>query len=180
MKNISDHDVGELLRTSIAQRGGKPAKYIALGEYRETIVKLMNLNVQLNLIRDWLVEKQGEQLVVNTLRKYIVRNIGREFYDEYLKRNGWTKTRRNSQPGAQSHEEPNTFGGEGVERKSAPERITHRTTEHRPRPATATTHESRAPETDTTTPPTVQATKPAGMTQAAWIAEQVKRQPKKH
>jgi hypothetical protein len=150
MKNISDHDVGELLRTSMAQRGGKPAKYIALGAYRETIVKLMDLNVQLNLIRDWLVEKQGEQLVVNTLRKYIIRSIGRDFYDEYLKRNGWTKTRRTPQPGAP------------------------------PLPAGVTVQDSRLRETETTAHSATQSTKPPGMTHATWIAEQARAKPKQH
>lgn len=116
MKKISEGDIAELVRASQGQRGGKSAKYTALEAYRESIVELMDLNVQLTLILKWLTQKQGEQLVVNTLRKYIVRNIGRDFYDEYLKRNGWTKARRKPQPGAPplppppANEEPNPFG----------------------------------------------------------------------
>lgn len=50
----------------------------------------------------------------------------------------------------------------------------------RPRPATATARESRLPEPETAAHSAVQSTKPPGMTEAAWIAEQARAKPKKH
>ena len=105
---ISDSDLAEVIRVARQERGGKAAKYTSLERYRESILKLMQQDVQLSHILRWLKEKHGEQLVLNTLRKYIVWNIGRSIYDEYLLRNSWLKNRSNpntkqpAQPPAQA------------------------------------------------------------------------------
>lgn len=90
---ITDDELADVVRIARKERGGKSVKYTALEKYRESIVKLMQQDVQLSHILRWLKNKHGEQLVLNTLRKYVVREIGREIYEEYLARNHWIKTK---------------------------------------------------------------------------------------
>lgn len=141
--SIAEDDLTELIRRSLQQRGGKPAKYVRLEKHRDVIVQLMNNNIQLTLILEWLKKTQGEQLVLNTLRKYIKRNIGHDVYDEYLTRNGWLKTRRKPPPGAPPPPHSNTAPND---------------------PATEVQKAERPP----------------GVTEAAWIAEKAKANPRKH
>lgn len=53
-------------------------------------------DVSLPFILNWLIEKKGEKLVLRTLRKYVVFKIGRPAYEKYLKRNGWFKTKESA------------------------------------------------------------------------------------
>jgi hypothetical protein len=59
----------------------------------------VNADVALTVIRDWLEEKQNIKVVLNTLRKFVVSQIGRETYDLYLRRNGWAKSVRKTGAG---------------------------------------------------------------------------------
>ncbi len=86
-------DIKKLVIQAMAQRGGKPTKYVQLDKYSE-IEKLIAADVQLPFILKWLQDEKKEILVLNTLRKYVIFKIGREGYDEYLKRNGWLKKKR--------------------------------------------------------------------------------------
>ncbi len=115
---ITDDELADVVRIARKERGGKSVKYIELEKYRESIVKLMQQDVQLSHILRWLKNKHGEQLVLNTLRKYVVRNIGREVYEEYLTRNHWIKTRGRKKPGvvgiADAPPTPLTNGRTGI------------------------------------------------------------------
>ncbi|WP_263770121.1 hypothetical protein [Propionivibrio soli] len=99
VNQISDDELADVVRIARKARGGKSVKYVSLEKYRESIVKLMQQDVQLSHILRWLKNKHGEQIVLNTLRKYVVRNIGREIYEEYLARNHWIKTKGRERPG---------------------------------------------------------------------------------
>ena len=96
---ITDDELADVVRIARKERGGKSVKYIKLEKYRESILRLMQQDVQLSHILRWLTNKHGEQLVLNTLRKYVARNIGREVYEEYLTRNRWIKTKGRKKPG---------------------------------------------------------------------------------
>ena len=103
---ISDAELLEVLRLAGEHRGGKSAKYTLLERHRATIFKMIEHDVPLTFILVFLKEKHGEELVLNTLRKYILAYIGRETYDEYLKRNGWKKTRRKTKASASNVSTP--------------------------------------------------------------------------
>lgn len=94
MTNIDDEELNKIVSAARKARGGKPAKYTELERYAESIEKLIDSDVQLPFILKWLVEEKGERLVLNTLRKYVTRKIGRDRYEQYLARNGWLKTKR--------------------------------------------------------------------------------------
>ena len=96
MTKLDDEELHKIVSAARKARGGKPAKYMTLEKYADGIEKLINNNVQLPFILKWLVEENGEQLVLNTLRKFVVRKIGRECYEQYLARNGWQKTKKSS------------------------------------------------------------------------------------
>src|SRR5476651_2556944 len=88
-----DNAIEKLVMEARAQRGGKPAKYIHLEQFSE-IEKLVAADVQLPFILKWLADEKKVSIVLNTLRKYVIFKIGRPDYDEYLKRNGWLKTKK--------------------------------------------------------------------------------------
>lgn len=87
-------------------------KYTSLEIHRDSIVELMQNDVQLPVILRWLRERHGVELVLNTLRKFVVKRIGRDAYDDYLQRNGWSKparaARRATQTTAPENVAPNS------------------------------------------------------------------------
>ncbi|MES2579411.1 MAG: hypothetical protein V4552_02615 [Pseudomonadota bacterium] len=94
MNELDSDELARLVSDARKSRGGKPAKYPQLEIYGVSIVKLLECDVQLPFILKWLIEEKNEDLVLNTLRKYVVRKIGRDAYEDYLKRNGWMKNKR--------------------------------------------------------------------------------------
>lgn len=97
MTNIDDEELNKIVSAARKARGGKPAKYPELEKYRDSIEKLIENNVQLPFILKWLIDEQGEMLVLNTLRKFVVMKIGRDRYEQYLARNGWLKSKKSKQ-----------------------------------------------------------------------------------
>ena len=94
MNGFNDDELAKKVSEARQSRGGKPAKYPLLKKYQVNILQLIKSDVQLPFILKWLVEDKNENLVLNTLRKYVVRAIGRAEYEEYLKRNGWMKNKK--------------------------------------------------------------------------------------
>lgn len=114
MNEIDNEKLADLVRDARSKRGGKPTKYTGYNKYPE-IIELIKRDVQLPYILKWLTEQNGEKLVLNTLRKYVVFKIGRIEYEEYLKRNGWLKPRKTlpraptkTQPAAQPQTDQQT------------------------------------------------------------------------
>ncbi|TDK61216.1 hypothetical protein [Sapientia aquatica] len=69
-----------------------------LNEYETSINRLMNLDVSLPIILEWLT---GERKILTTLpalRRFIRRVFGDEFYDDFMRRNGWYKSKGCSGP----------------------------------------------------------------------------------
>lgn len=93
-ERISAAEILEVVQ--MASRGGKPVRYTTLGKYKESICDLMGHDAPLTAIKTWLDKKHGEKLALNTLRKFVIREIGQETYAEYLYRNGWQKSKRDS------------------------------------------------------------------------------------
>lgn len=99
MTELNDDELGKIVAAAKKARGGKPAKYPSLDKYGESIERLIDNDVQLPFILKWLLEEKGEKLVLNTLRKFVIKKIGRDRYEQYLARNGWQKSKR-SKPGS--------------------------------------------------------------------------------
>lgn len=94
MNGFNDDELAKKVSEARKSRGGKPAKYPQLKKYEVNILQLIESDVQLPFILKWLIEDKNENLVLNTLRKYVVREIGRPAYEVYLKRNGWMKNKK--------------------------------------------------------------------------------------
>lgn len=94
MTKLDDEELEKIVAAAKKARGGKPAKYQELEKYVDSIEKLIDNDVQLPFILKWLLEEKGEKLVLNTLRKFVIRKIGRDRYEQYLARNGWQKSPR--------------------------------------------------------------------------------------
>ena len=63
-----------------------------LGEFDEQIKEMMDLNISLPVVLGWL-EKQKKTTTLPALRRYVKRVFGDAFYDDFLRRNGWLKTK---------------------------------------------------------------------------------------
>lgn len=92
MPDISDEELQKLQQVAGQRRGGKPIKYMELAAHRDSILKAMQRDIPLSVILEWLRESRDISVVLNTLRKYVVKQIGRDFYNEYLHRNGWIRS----------------------------------------------------------------------------------------
>lgn len=64
-----------------------------LSEFDTTLKEMMDLDISLPVILTWL-EKQEKQTTLPALRRYIRRVFGEEFYDRFLLRNGWQRTKQ--------------------------------------------------------------------------------------
>jgi hypothetical protein len=96
---MNESEFQRLIQLSHERRGDKASKYSLLEPALADIQALVNADVALTVIRDWLEEKQNIKVVLNTLRKFVVSQIGRETYDLYLRRNGWAKSVRKTGAG---------------------------------------------------------------------------------
>ena len=63
-----------------------------LTEFEPAIKEMMDANVSLPVLLSWL-EKKGKVTTLPALRRYVRRVFGEDFYDEFVKRNGWQRTK---------------------------------------------------------------------------------------
>lgn len=86
---MTDSEFDELKQRTL-QRQRRKTNLI---EHEAAIKKLMDLDVSLPVILEWLV---GEKQIVTTLpalRRFVNRSFGEAFYEEFTARNGWQKTK---------------------------------------------------------------------------------------
>lgn len=79
------------LRKMIEVMDRKKIKRTNLGAFDDRLRKLMDLDVSLPVILEWLTEK-GRKTTLPALRRYVVRTFGKDFYLNYTRRNGWQKS----------------------------------------------------------------------------------------
>lgn len=142
---ISETELDGLSRIS-RMRTTMPSKFPILEEHKETIVKAIERDISLPVLLEWLIQNRDLVVSLNTLRKFVTKTIGQEKYDDYLKRNHWERNRAQGYPARKK--------SQGDKRSSS-----------------TSVHQERATEIGTT----LHATRPAGMTEQAWIADQAKR-----
>ena len=87
-------ELAKIVSEAKKSKAANVSKDDLLKKYKDSILKLIDNDVQMHLIHKWLVDDKKEKLAANTLRSFIVKEIGREKYEDYLKRNGWLKVRR--------------------------------------------------------------------------------------
>lgn len=63
-----------------------------LSKFDTQIKEMMGLNISLPVILEWL-EKKGNKTTLPALRRYVKRVFGDNHYAEFMKRNGWLKTK---------------------------------------------------------------------------------------
>lgn len=66
-------------------------------EHRETIKKMMDADISLPLIFEWLTERKVET-ALTTLRRFVKKTFGETFYVDFSSRNGWQKSKQIAPP----------------------------------------------------------------------------------
>lgn len=84
---ITDQELNELAAASHGRWPGKPVKYKSLDSYRNDIERAIQRDVSLPVLLDWLKANRSVDVSLNTLRKYVIRYLGRDVYDAFLERN---------------------------------------------------------------------------------------------
>lgn len=99
---MADSEFDELKRKSLRRQRFK----VNLFEFETSIKKLMDLDVSLPVILEWLVEEKKVSTTLPALRRFVKRILGDHFYDSYTARNGWKKSK--IQHGPQSRFRPSS------------------------------------------------------------------------
>lgn len=86
---MPDSKFDELKKRSLQRQRFK----INLNEHETSIRKLMDLDVSLPVILEWLVEEKQIATTLPALRRFIRRTFGEPFYDSFTARNGWKKSK---------------------------------------------------------------------------------------
>jgi hypothetical protein len=84
---MSDSEFDELKKRTLLRQRRKAN----LVEHETAIKKLMEMNVSLPVVLEWLIEKKNITTTLPALRRFVRRSFGESFYDEFAARNGWQK-----------------------------------------------------------------------------------------
>lgn len=84
---MPDKELEELMRETQRRKRLKTD----LSEFEPSLKEMMDLNISLPVMLDWL-ERKGVTTTLPALRRYVKRVFGEDFYNDFAKRNGWLKT----------------------------------------------------------------------------------------
>lgn len=92
-----DKDVEEQLLKRRQQLKKNPnlLKRKWLKPFSARIRQMLDLDIPLPQIRSWLDDKKLVKITLQTLRNFVIKEFGEDFYKEYCLRNGWQKTKQN-------------------------------------------------------------------------------------
>lgn len=85
----------ELLDELVRETQRRQRRRTDLSAYDDKLKEMLDLNISLPVILDWLA-KQESITTLPALRRHVVRTFGQDFYNNFLKRNGWLKTKSKS------------------------------------------------------------------------------------
>ena len=68
-----------------------------LSEFDGPLREMMEANISLPVMLDWL-KKKGQITTMPALRRYVRRVFGDDYYDGFVKRNGWHRNKENPKP----------------------------------------------------------------------------------
>lgn len=86
---MTDSEFDELKQRTL-QRQRRKTNLI---EHETAIKKLMDLDVSLPVILEWLVGEKQIATTLPALRRFVNRSFGEVFYEEFTARNGWQKNK---------------------------------------------------------------------------------------
>jgi hypothetical protein len=86
---MTDSEFDELKKRTVLRQRRKTN----LVEYETAIKKLMDLDVSLPVILEWLVQEKKIATTLPALRRFVIRTFSDGFYDEFTVRNGWQKNK---------------------------------------------------------------------------------------
>lgn len=100
---MTDSEFDELKqRTLLRQR-----RKTNLIEHEAAIKKLMDLDVSLPVILEWLVGEKQTATTLPALRRFVNRSFGEAFYEDFTSRNGWQKSKpQKTSPSARAGKTP--------------------------------------------------------------------------
>lgn len=64
-----------------------------LVEHQASIKKLMDLDVSLPVMLEWLLNEKKVETTLPALRRFVRKTFGEEFYNNFAARNGWQKSK---------------------------------------------------------------------------------------
>ncbi|MET3122299.1 hypothetical protein AAKU67_001893 [Oxalobacteraceae bacterium GrIS 2.11] len=64
-----------------------------LEEHLDLIKKMMDADISLPVVYEWLVD-HGIDTSLTTLRRFVIKKFGKNFYLDFVERNGWQKRAR--------------------------------------------------------------------------------------
>ena len=74
-----------------------------LFEHESSIKSLMELNVSLPVILEWLLGTKNISTTLPALRRFVKKVFGESFYGDFVLRNGWQKTKHGKHPSSGNH-----------------------------------------------------------------------------
>lgn len=86
---MDEEDIGDLKTRALSRRRIKTN----LIEHQEMIKKMMDADISLPLIYEWLSKKNVET-ALTTLRRFVRRTFGETYYNDFSHRNGWHKKKQ--------------------------------------------------------------------------------------
>ncbi|MDD2845112.1 MAG: hypothetical protein PHT57_09175 [Rhodoferax sp.] len=88
-------DKKDFLDELIKETQRRQRKKTDLSAYNNKLKEMLDLNISLPVILDWIIkeEKNEKYTTLPALRRYVVRTFGEGFYHDFMKRNGWLKTK---------------------------------------------------------------------------------------
>jgi hypothetical protein len=93
---MTDSEFDELKKRTVLRQRRKTN----MVEYQTAIKQLMDLDVSLPVILEWLIEEKKIATTLPALRRFVIRIFGGQVYGDFVTRNGWQK--RKSQTKSQS------------------------------------------------------------------------------
>lgn len=66
-----------------------------LKPYVTSIKKMLDVDISLPMIQEYFDETEKIKFTLQTLRSFVIKEFGEDYYKDYCKRNGWLKTKKN-------------------------------------------------------------------------------------
>lgn len=98
---LDKSELKKLLEEKLRRR----RKKTDLSQFDGNLREMMDLDISLPVILDWLISK-GQITTLPALRRYVRRVFGEEFYDDFTERNGWMKRKQEKPISAESGTKP--------------------------------------------------------------------------
>lgn len=65
-----------------------------LKPYATSIQKMLSVDISLPMIQEYFDEKVKIKFTLQTLRSFVIKEFGEDYYRDYCKRNGWLKNKK--------------------------------------------------------------------------------------